>query len=116
MYVFGRILFTKKTHFDKYVCRWLTLRRTLKEHNDCLSNTSHVQEFCEGISDPCFDNAIDQVLYEDSVYLHTFEKMHKYLTSSIATKASPETSRTSQNMSSTCNNSFKGKNNTLSDT
>ena len=91
---------TKHFTYDVYVRRWLLHRKTLKEHHECPEDKRHVQEFCEQITDPRLDNPIDIVLAEDSIYLNNFDKMHRFLNQSLATKQSRASNCKTRNISS----------------
>ena len=86
----------------------MTHRKTLKEHGECPDDRRHVQEFCEQITDPRLDNAIDIVLAEGSKYLNDFGETHRFLNNSLATKQSRASNRKTRNISS-FNKKDKGK-------
>ena len=71
----------------------------MKEFHVCPPDERHVQEFCEQIGDSRFDSAIDQVLSEDSLYISDFNKMQRFMTTSLATKASREKGKKTRNIS-----------------
>jgi len=75
-----------------------------------LPDERHVQEFCAQIGDSRFDTAIDQVLAEESLYKSDFDKMHRFMTTSLATKASREKGKKTRNISAYGNNGSRKSN------
>jgi hypothetical protein len=75
---------TRGWNYDKYVRAWLRNVRTLREFNDCPNEQRLVTDFCRQIFDERLDNAIGNVLEQNSPYLNSLEKTQKYLTGQLA--------------------------------